>query len=491
MSQRSRIKRVEDGSRVPPQPDSARDPAPEPSVVVTAITRELQRSGGEHLAGDVFSRRPALAGQADHVLGLQRAVGNAALGRRLRPSPLTSGVTGLTGVPTIQRVLSPDDQTALAAQLHKAMQGLGTDEEAVFSALQKLNKNATDAAALKAAYRAAYSTALEDDLRSEMSGSELALALELLGEGGTAVGGPPAGPADINATVTRLEAAFAGLGTDEEAVYACLIPFGRDAAQLASLKSAYASKSGSDLEADIKSEMSSDELAYALYLLNAPAPLPPTADVTVVRPGTEAHAGALAGGKVSVRTGVDFDVGSTPYPGGFAVGYEGGLATDSGWIQFLWSEIVATQSDGTAAHVAQGGLPTTNGTMELTADPADPKRVVDSASVGSPFYEAGGVDIRTPSSTTLYDRPSEFADIMTRQFDAGATKAVERDHFDQFLVRDYKTIYHTSVTVEWVYTSKTAVTRTTTAGAAGEVTEMPKAFRSVLTAQYPKSEYIQ
>ena len=168
--------------------------------------------------------------------------------------------------------------------------------------------------------------------------------------------------------------------------------------------------------------MSSDELSYALYLLNAPAPLPPTAEVAVANAGTEEHAGKVDGGKATVRTGVDFNAGATAYPGGFSVGYEGGVAGDTGWIQFLWSEVVATQADGKENHVAQGGLPTTNGVMELTTDPTSPSIVVDSASADSPFYEAGGVDIRTPSSTTLYDRPSEFSDILTKQFDAGATK---------------------------------------------------------------------
>ena len=213
--------------------------------------------------------------------------------------------------------------------------------------------------------------------------------------------------------------------------------------------------------------------------------------MAVANAGTEEHAGKVDGGKATVRTGVDFNAGATAYPGGFSVGYEGGVAGDTGWIQFLWSEVVATQADGKETHVAQGGLPTTNGVMELTTDPTSPSIVVDSASADSPFYEAGGVDIRTPSSTTLYDRPSEFSDILTKQFDAGATKAVERDHFDQFLVRDYTSIYHTSVTVEWVYTSKTTSTRKTTSGGGENIKEMPEQFRKALVKSYPKASYIQ
>ena len=125
---------------------------------------------------------------------------------------------------------------------------MGTDEEAIFVALQKLNKVAADATKLKEVYKATYGDALESELRDEMSGSELALALELLGEGGSAVGAAPAGPADLEATALRLKAAFDGWGTDEEAVYACLLPFGRDAAKLTALKTTYKTKTGSELQ---------------------------------------------------------------------------------------------------------------------------------------------------------------------------------------------------------------------------------------------------
>ena len=85
----------------------------------------------------------------------------------------------------------------------------------------------------------------------------------------------------------------------------------------------------------------------------------------------------------------------------------------------------------------------------------------------------------------------EFDDVIKAQFDAGATKVVERDHFDQFLVQDNTTIYHTTVVVEWVYTSKTASTKHSKGGGPGKVTAMPDGFRSVLVAACPKYEYIQ
>ena len=62
---------------------------------------------------------------------------------------------------------------------------------------------------------------------------------------------------------------------------------------------------------------------------------------------------------------------------------------------------------------------------------------------------------------------------------------------NQFLVQDNQTIYHTTVVVEWVYTSKTASTKSSKGGGPGKTFGMPAAFRDVMVAAYPKYEYIQ
>ncbi len=85
----------------------------------------------------------------------------------------------------------------------------------------------------------------------------------------------------------------------------------------------------------------------------------------------------------------------------------------------------------------------------------------------------------------------EFADIIAKQFDAGATKVIEKDHFDDFLIREYKTIYRVSLVVTWEYTSKTAVTRSTAFQSGSAVTGMPSDFKNELVKEYPKFDYIQ
>ncbi|HEX6730839.1 MAG TPA: hypothetical protein VF074_12530, partial [Pyrinomonadaceae bacterium] len=199
----------------------------------------------------------------------------------------------------------------------------------------------------------------------------------------------------------------------------------------------------------------------------------------------------LPGGEVSVRTEVKV-AGAANNTGRYSVGYEGGQAPDSAWLQFIWAEIVATQLDGSDKYVADTGLATTqSATMDLTTDPSKPKYKVDSASADTPFYgESGGRHVRTSTGTTIADRPSEFSSIIKREFNNGATKVVERDHFDDFLIRTYKTVYHVSIIVQWEYTSSTVVNRTVQFQSGGKVTALPEPIRNQLAKEYPRFSYI-
>jgi hypothetical protein len=212
-----------------------------------------------------------------------------------------SGMTVQRVAAPIQMVLSADDHTAIATHVHDAMRGWGTDEELIFVSLQKLDKQAAEITTLKTTYKTAYGTELVDDLRDEMSGSELALALELIGikDDPTAAdmvaATAPTTAAEYEAVVTRLDTAMRGLGTDEEAIYASLIPFRRDAAKLTVLKTTYNTKIGRQLVDDLNSEMSDSELSYALYLLNAPPPETTTGTASVTA-GTNQSTANVPGG---------------------------------------------------------------------------------------------------------------------------------------------------------------------------------------------------
>ena len=159
--------------------------------------------------------------------------------------------------------------------------------------------------------------------------------------------------------------------------------------------------------------------------------------------------------------------GGAPLTDTFSVGYTGGLASDSGWVQFIWSEVVATQADGSDTHVAATGLGASNGVMGSHDRPQQPRVQGRLGGVGQGSVLRRG--LRQHAHRARHDDPRPARGVLRRhrkQFDAGATKVIERDHFDQFLVRDYTTIYHTSLYVEWVYTAKTTVARSTKPGGA-------------------------
>jgi len=403
----------------------------------------------------------------------------------------------------IQRVvaLSAKDYEALAEQIHEAIAGLGTDEEAIYVTLQKLEKDATAIGELKKVYQTKYKADLEAEIRSEMSGEELRLALDLIGikddpKQGGMVGAAPSTDDEYKAVAKTLYNAMNGAGTDEEAIYSALIPFNRDATKLQKLKDTYQNEfsgglTGKGLEEDIKDEMSSDELAYALYLLNAPPPKQPHPDeVTVNNAGTEAHTSQVPGGNVSVHTGTEMQVGSNNYTEAFSMGYQGGLAAETRWLQFIWREIVVTHPTKGTYRVNRA-ITTTGGTYNLTTDPTSPNYNTDSADSNSPFYEAAFVDNRTADATTIFDLPSSMNNIVQSEFAAGATQVVSRAHFNTYLIRDYKTLHHVYLQVEWNYTSPTVPPRTQTVQSASAVDSLPADMKARLVQQYPSFAYIQ
>jgi hypothetical protein len=426
-------------------------------------------------------------------------------GKHLLAHELAHVVQQGAGSVMVQRAvaLTDDDYKSLAAQLHDAIYGLGTDEEAIFVALQKLEKDATAIAKLIKVYKDEYSNAdLEADIRGDMSGSELTLALELMGikddqKAPDIVGTVPTTDDEYKAVAKKLHSAMNQVGTEEEEIYGLLMPFNRDETKLTKLKTIYQSElsgglTGKGLEADIKDEMSSDELAYALFLLNAPTPVGPSTGATVTTPGTEAHTGKVGGGDVSVHTGGEFTQIKTgrQIKEGFTIGYKGALASESNWLQFIWREIVVEHPDKGTYHLT-GPMTHSKNQYSLTTDPDKPNYSTDSASADSPFYAAAFLDNRTADATTIFDEPTPIKSRVQAAFTDGATKVTSRAIFNTFLIRDYKTLYHVQLQVEWVFTSATVPPNVQTLKSAGKVDSLPSPMKEKLVEQYPKFEYIQ
>jgi len=217
-------------------------------------------------AAAVLTAEPVLMAVPSHaaILGLQRSAGNHAVTRMLTGRRLARYQDG-----AVAQMFDFDD---LATRVHTAMSGLGTDEEAVYQVLQRLQRNPTALARLEAAYLARFNTALEADIRDDFSGTELEYALQLLGRGtagsAQAVGAAaPATASELDAAAQRIRTAVEGGGTDEEAIYAVLQPLRRNTGLVAQLAAAYQALYGEGLRDRLVAEMEGSELDNALYLL--------------------------------------------------------------------------------------------------------------------------------------------------------------------------------------------------------------------------------
>lgn len=163
------------------------------------------------------------------------------------------------------------DYAGIADRLFAAMDIWGTDEEAVYRALQELDRDPTAITELKRVYEARHRTPLLEEIHDEFSGDELEFALQLLNLGDINSKQRIAEEAfissDVRTASRRIRAAVQGPGTDEEAIYASLLPFRRDTLTLQRI---YQMDYDEDLRDRLEDEMSGDELAYALDLMETP-----------------------------------------------------------------------------------------------------------------------------------------------------------------------------------------------------------------------------
>lgn len=119
-----------------------------------------------HGRADRDPERAAAAAALHPLLGLQRSGGNRAVTGLLARSPRA----------VLARAVDAD---ALAEDLRAAMEGLGTDEDAVYAALSAAATPA-DMEAIQASYSALTGRTLASDIRDDFSGAELRRAMDLL-----------------------------------------------------------------------------------------------------------------------------------------------------------------------------------------------------------------------------------------------------------------------------------------------------------------------
>jgi len=151
---------------------------------------------------------------------------------------------------------------AVAQQVHDAVEGMGTDENAIYGALAGRTQEAIDQIA--AAYLRMYGTFMIDDLIDDLNEDEMA-RLATLSPAFAPEGAAGADSGAPTAVAVQLRDAMEGIGTNEAAVCAALS--NRSPADIVAIKAAYLALTGRELEVDLRDDLSGDDLQRALAQL--------------------------------------------------------------------------------------------------------------------------------------------------------------------------------------------------------------------------------
>ncbi|MBE9581068.1 MAG: DUF4157 domain-containing protein [Proteobacteria bacterium] len=232
-------------------------------LIAHELAHVVQQSGSDGVRVGHAGLRPNSPRLLAHIA--QQSAGNFSTTptvQRQTAAPASAAATGGLTEKMLKQI---------ARTLREAMEGWGTDEEAIYSAFSGRTQEQVDAIAR--VYKKMYSADLLADLRDELTDSEMKhLAIFSPTAAPGKVGSAQRVTAFADQVAHQLNKAMDRLGTDEDSIYSALT--GRTQAELQAIKGAYKRLTGSELEADIRDEMSGSELTYALALLNQGMPLP-------------------------------------------------------------------------------------------------------------------------------------------------------------------------------------------------------------------------
>lgn len=166
------------------------------------------------------------------------------------------GQTPAAGTKPEEKPVDPKVVRDSANQLFKAMDGWGTDEDALLNTLR--GKSPAEIAAIKAEYQDHFGRSLDGDIKKELGGKDLKEAEACL----------KANP--VESAVAALDNAanggMFGMGTDEKKIQSVLEGI-KDPAQRKQVVEAYQKKTGTSLDQMLKSEMSGNDLSLSKALL--------------------------------------------------------------------------------------------------------------------------------------------------------------------------------------------------------------------------------
>ena len=220
-----------------------------PAAPVTALADLLPSSSG--------------AVTHDALASLQQTAGNQATVQALR----TAGAVPVQRAVNVQRAIGGDQAAVTAGQLHEAMAGWGTDEEAIYGALA--GRTGDDMGVIRDTYRRTYGNSLDAELRDELTDFEFARIKPVL----DAPADTTMAPLDreissmdrSEAVAGQLRDAMAGWGTDETQIFNALT--GRTPTEIEAIAAAYLRRYNRTLEFDLRDELSGGDLARALQLI--------------------------------------------------------------------------------------------------------------------------------------------------------------------------------------------------------------------------------
>jgi len=223
-----------------------------------------------------------------------------------------------------------------------------------------------------------------------------------------------------------------------------------------------------------------------------PGPADPHADqVTVNRRGTLGSYDQVPGGRVAVRTDVDFSIGATELDEGFSLKYAGTQSADTHWLQFIWREIIVKNPDEDPFPL-DDTVTTTGGTYNLTIDHDDMQFNTDSADATTPFYEGAFVNNRTDEATTIFDQPAPITAKITPLFQGAdaAESVTSKAHFTTYLVRGMDVLYKAKIDVSWLFTDANVPHRHQHVRGAWTTNRLETGHRDRLIEQYPNFDYL-
>jgi hypothetical protein len=238
------------GTRPSEGPAGAAPPVRRHDASADASALHRAMHGGLFGAGtDEAAIYEALEGRSPAEIEAIRASYRDHYGRNL-DTDLKGELSGLD-LARAENLMRGNRAAADADALHRAMQGVGTDEAAIDRVLQ--GKSPAERAVIEREYESRYGMALGSALEGELSGDELQRARALgSGEG-------------ARADAATLHQAVAGLGTDENAVYRTLA--GKSQAERTAIATQYQQMYGRDLATDLRGDLSGAELDRARALL--------------------------------------------------------------------------------------------------------------------------------------------------------------------------------------------------------------------------------